>query len=71
MIEHTKKLVEEKFTTLGGYEHNAEVYQMDFSFSDVVHNFLNKVMLGMVEEFLNSFLLIHIRYTPYTYIYTK
>ena len=26
MIEHTKKLVEDKFTTLGGYEHNAEVY---------------------------------------------
>lgn len=25
MIEHTKKLVEDKFTTLGGYEHNAEV----------------------------------------------
>lgn len=25
MIEHTKKLVEEKFTTMGGYEHNAEV----------------------------------------------
>lgn len=26
MIEHTKKLVEDKFTTLNGYEHNAEVY---------------------------------------------
>ena len=25
MIEHTKKLVEDKFTVLGGYEHNAEV----------------------------------------------
>jgi DNA polymerase delta subunit 1 len=25
MIEHTKKLVEDKFTTVGGYEHNAEV----------------------------------------------
>ncbi|KAB5556432.1 hypothetical protein DKX38_007341 [Salix brachista] len=25
MIEHTKKLVEDKFTMLGGYEHNAEV----------------------------------------------
>lgn len=25
MIEHTKKLVEDKFTILGGYEHNAEV----------------------------------------------
>lgn len=25
MIEHTKKLVEEKFTTINGYEHNAEV----------------------------------------------
>ncbi|KAF5177335.1 Dna polymerase, partial [Thalictrum thalictroides] len=24
MIEHTKMLVEERFTTLGGYEHNAE-----------------------------------------------
>ncbi|KAL0350386.1 UNVERIFIED_CONTAM: DNA polymerase delta catalytic subunit [Sesamum radiatum] len=24
MIEHTKKLVEDKFTVLGGYEHNAE-----------------------------------------------
>uniref|UniRef100_A0A5B7C8V6 DNA polymerase n=1 Tax=Davidia involucrata TaxID=16924 RepID=A0A5B7C8V6_DAVIN len=29
MIEHTKKLVEEKFTTLGGYEHNAEVIYGD------------------------------------------
>jgi hypothetical protein len=27
MIEHTKKLVEDKFTTVGGYEHNAEVNQ--------------------------------------------
>ncbi|KAL8541954.1 hypothetical protein ACS0TY_002988 [Phlomoides rotata] len=26
MIEHTKKLVEDKFTVLGGYEHKAEVY---------------------------------------------
>lgn len=25
MIEHTKKLVEDKFTTLNGKEHNAEV----------------------------------------------
>jgi len=25
MIEHTKKLVEEKFTIGGGYEHTAEV----------------------------------------------
>lgn len=25
MIEHTKKLVEERFTTSGGYDHNAEV----------------------------------------------
>uniref|UniRef100_A0A0D9XPV6 DNA polymerase n=1 Tax=Leersia perrieri TaxID=77586 RepID=A0A0D9XPV6_9ORYZ len=29
MIEHTKKLVEDKFTTLGGYEHNAEVIYGD------------------------------------------
>lgn len=29
MIEHTKKLVEEKFNTLGGYEHNAEVIYGD------------------------------------------
>lgn len=29
MIEHTKKLVEEKFTTLGGYEHNAEVNNLN------------------------------------------
>ncbi|KAJ4960448.1 hypothetical protein NE237_020358 [Protea cynaroides] len=29
MIEHTKKLVEEKFTTVGGYEHNAEVIYGD------------------------------------------
>ncbi|XP_047958487.1 DNA polymerase delta catalytic subunit [Salvia hispanica] len=29
MIEHTKKLVEEKFTVLGGYEHNAEVIYGD------------------------------------------
>lgn len=25
MIEQTKKFVEDKFTTLGGYEYNAEV----------------------------------------------
>ncbi|KAJ6819957.1 putative DNA polymerase delta catalytic subunit [Iris pallida] len=29
MIEHTKKLVEEKFTTLGGYDHNAEIVYGD------------------------------------------
>ncbi|PWA70694.1 DNA polymerase delta catalytic subunit [Artemisia annua] len=29
MIEHTKKLVEDKFTTLKGYEHNAEVIYGD------------------------------------------
>lgn len=29
MIEHTKKLVEEKFTITGGYEHNAEVIYGD------------------------------------------
>ncbi|KAK6922792.1 DNA-directed DNA polymerase, family B, exonuclease domain [Dillenia turbinata] len=29
MIEHTKKLVEDKFTTHGGYEHNAEVVYGD------------------------------------------
>lgn len=29
MIEHTKKLVEERFRTVGGYDHNAEVH---FSF---------------------------------------
>ncbi|XP_059624479.1 DNA polymerase delta catalytic subunit isoform X2 [Cornus florida] len=29
MIEHTKKLVEEKFLMLGGYEHNAEVIYGD------------------------------------------
>ncbi|KAG6396243.1 hypothetical protein SASPL_142389 [Salvia splendens] len=29
LIEHTKKLVEEKFTVLGGYEHNAEVIYGD------------------------------------------
>lgn len=29
MIEHTKKLVEEKFTVLGGYEHTAEVIYGD------------------------------------------
>lgn len=26
MIEHTKKLVEERFTTLANYEHNAQVH---------------------------------------------
>ncbi|GJN07344.1 hypothetical protein PR202_ga25168 [Eleusine coracana subsp. coracana] len=30
MIEHTKKLVEDKFTTLGGYEHNAEPIKLEF-----------------------------------------
>ncbi|GAB4835573.1 DNA polymerase delta catalytic subunit [Ancistrocladus abbreviatus] len=29
MIEHTKKLVEEKFTVLGGYQHSAEVIYGD------------------------------------------
>ncbi|KAG2716179.1 hypothetical protein I3843_05G168600 [Carya illinoinensis] len=29
MIEHTKKLVEDKFTMLGGYEHNVEVIYGD------------------------------------------
>ena len=29
MIEHTKKLVEDKFTTLNGYEHNAEVLYLE------------------------------------------
>ncbi|XP_042438291.1 DNA polymerase delta catalytic subunit [Zingiber officinale] len=29
MIEHTKKMVEEKFTTSGGYDHNAEVIYGD------------------------------------------
>ncbi|CAK7354808.1 unnamed protein product [Dovyalis caffra] len=29
MIEHTKKIVEDKFTILGGYEHNAEVIYGD------------------------------------------
>ncbi|GFQ06146.1 DNA polymerase delta catalytic subunit, partial [Phtheirospermum japonicum] len=29
MIEHTKKLVEDKFTVLGGYEHNAEIIYGD------------------------------------------
>ncbi|KAL9233345.1 hypothetical protein vseg_008362 [Gypsophila vaccaria] len=29
MIEHTKKLVEDKFTVVGGYEHNAEVIYGD------------------------------------------
>ncbi|KAJ4831435.1 DNA polymerase delta catalytic subunit [Turnera subulata] len=29
MIEHTKKLVEDKFTIIGGYEHNAEVIYGD------------------------------------------
>uniref|UniRef100_A0A804P190 DNA polymerase n=1 Tax=Zea mays TaxID=4577 RepID=A0A804P190_MAIZE len=29
MIEHTKKLVEDKFTTVGGYEHTAEVIYGD------------------------------------------
>ncbi|KNA03069.1 hypothetical protein SOVF_212670 [Spinacia oleracea] len=29
MIEHTKKLVEDKFTVVGGYEHNAEIIYGD------------------------------------------
>ncbi|KAJ0976850.1 hypothetical protein J5N97_012324 [Dioscorea zingiberensis] len=29
MIEHTKKLVEEKFTTMGGYDYNAEIVYGD------------------------------------------
>lgn len=31
MIEHTKKLVEDKFTMLAGYEHNAEVCDIESS----------------------------------------
>lgn len=31
MIEHTKKLVEDKFTTLNGYEHTAEVWYLEIS----------------------------------------
>lgn len=33
MIEHTKKLVEDKFTMIGGYEHNVEVCHVEFYFS--------------------------------------
>ncbi|KAL5993065.1 DNA polymerase delta catalytic subunit [Asimina triloba] len=34
MIEHTKKLVEDKFTTVGGYDHNAEAcITSDFRFN--------------------------------------
>ncbi|GER39914.1 DNA polymerase delta catalytic subunit [Striga asiatica] len=36
MIEHTKKLVEDKFTVLGGYEHNAESKQFPWLVKDVV-----------------------------------
>lgn len=32
MIEHTKKLVEEKFTRLNGYDNNAEVQICRFFF---------------------------------------
>lgn len=38
MIEHTKKLVEDKFTMLGGYEHNAEVFCVDFYYLMVNNN---------------------------------
>lgn len=34
MIEHTKKLVEEKFTTIAGYDHNAEV-DFPYFFGDI------------------------------------
>lgn len=34
MIEHTKKLVEEKFRIVGGYEHNAEVHYLKSVISD-------------------------------------
>ncbi|KAE7998367.1 hypothetical protein FH972_002919 [Carpinus fangiana] len=30
MIEHTKKLVEDKFTMIGGYEHNVEPIKLEF-----------------------------------------
>jgi hypothetical protein len=43
MIEHTKKLVEDKFTMLGGYEHNAEVRHVELSFL-MVYKMLNKAM---------------------------
>ncbi|PPE01222.1 hypothetical protein GOBAR_DD01716 [Gossypium barbadense] len=36
MIEHTKKLVEDKFTVLGGYEHNAELPQVKAALSYLV-----------------------------------
>lgn len=35
MIEHTKKLVEDKFTTLGGYEHNAEVSYLPYMIDEL------------------------------------
>lgn len=38
MIEKTKKLVEDKFTVLKGYEHNAEVhYLLLFLRFQIVH----------------------------------
>lgn len=44
MIEHTKKLVEEKFTVLGGYEHNAEV--------SYLHHFILFHVLGRLRMFI-------------------
>ncbi|CAL5321177.1 unnamed protein product [Camellia sinensis] len=41
MIEHTKKLVEEKFMTLGGYEHNAESYIWRYRFCNAVEEAMN------------------------------
>lgn len=49
MIEHTKKLVEDKFKMLGGYEHNAEVCHAEFSFQ-VVYKMLNKALHGMAVD---------------------
>lgn len=47
IIEHTKKLVEERFTTTGGYDHNAEV---DFLFFVVVSDSEIQLVLYLLRS---------------------
>lgn len=47
MIEHTKKLVEDKFKTVRGYKHDAEVQHPEISFL-VEYVSVEEVLLGTV-----------------------
>lgn len=51
MIEHTKKLVEDKFTMLGGYEHTAEVYYLALFCNAGYCNVVNAVFVSVSHKF--------------------